>query len=235
MSRGLLRDLELPVTKEPDEARPEVAIEVEEPDEAGPEVANEVVDVVSEKHGADNVPDTCVVSDLVVGLLMISAEVEVVRAGKPALGDNRVVANAERGDGEVAMSSASQESAMAFAPLWMAASFAPHASVAWPGCAGTGLAKPARAPTPLPAKIPAAEGKNPGMADPSAGAAWPARGIADLALEVVPKAAAPSVSGNRGAIRSVAIRLAVRSLSRAASFLDAIRWKAMRTRGEPRH
>ena len=133
-----MRDLELPVTKEPDEARPEVAIEVEEPDEAGPEVANEVVDVVSEKHGADNVPDTCVVSDLVVGLLRISAEVEVVRtcvvsnlvvgllrisaevevvrAGKPALGDNRVVANAERGDGEVAMSSASQESAMELDP-----------------------------------------------------------------------------------------------------------------------
>ena len=114
---------------------------------------------------------------------------------------------------------------MAFAPLWMAASFAPQdASVAWPGCAGTGLAKPARAPTPLPAKIPAAEGKNPGMADPSAGAAWPARGIAGLALEVVPKAAAPSVSGNRGAIRSVAmVRLAVRSLSRAATILEAIR------------
>ena len=212
MSRGLLRDLELPMAKEPDEAKPEIA--------------SEVVDVVSEELGADNVPITCVVNDLVVGLLRISAEVEVLRAGRPALGDNRVVEYARRGDSDGgAMLSASRESAMAFAPRWMAASFAPlDASVAWPGRAGTGVAKPERAPTPLPAKIPAADGKNPGMANPSVGAEWPARGIAGLALEVVPKAAAPGASGSRGAARSRAmVRLAVRSLSRAASILDAIR------------
>ena len=47
------------------------------------------MDVVSEELGADNVPVTCVVSDLVVGLIRISAEVEVLRAGWPALGYER--------------------------------------------------------------------------------------------------------------------------------------------------
>ena len=113
MSLGLLRDFALPVTKDPEDVEPEIA--------------NGVVAVASEEVGADNVPITCVVNDLVVGILRISVGAEVLRAGKPALADNRVVENTRPTDNdEVATLSTLIGLAMSFAPRWMASSFAPR-------------------------------------------------------------------------------------------------------------